>query len=78
MQSITVGNGPSGIAFGHGAAWVANTLDGTVSRIDPETNSQAAVIPIGNGPTAVAVDTRGVWVSNEFGGTLVRIDPQRN
>jgi len=78
VQSITVGNGPSGIAFGHGAAWVANTLDGTVSRIDQETNSQAAVIPIGNGPTALAVDARGVWVSNEFGGTLVRIDPRRS
>ena len=44
---IRVGNGPTGIAFGDGAAWVANSLDGNVSRIDPETNSQAAVIPVG-------------------------------
>ena len=37
-----VGNGPAGIAFGRGAAWVANSLDGTVSRIDPSTNAVAA------------------------------------
>ena len=36
VQTIHVGNGPAGIAFGRGAAWVANSLDGTVSRIDPD------------------------------------------
>ena len=50
VQTIPVGNGPTGIAFGSGAAWVANSLDGTVSRIDPETNSVAAVIPVGERP----------------------------
>ena len=30
-----VGRGASGVAAGAGALWVANTLDGTVSRIDP-------------------------------------------
>ena len=75
---IHVGNGPTGIAFGHGAAWVANSLDGTVSRIDPETNSVTALVPTGNGPDAVAVDPRGIWVSNQFDGNVVRIDPSRN
>ena len=28
---------PSSVAFGEGAVWVANRIDGTVSRIDPET-----------------------------------------
>ena len=55
-----------------------NSLDGTVSRIDPETNAVAAAIPTGNGPTSVAVDDRSVWVSNQFDGTLVRIDPRTN
>ena len=73
-----MGNGPLGIAFGHGAVWVVNSLDGTVSRIDPETNAVAAAIPTGNGPTSVAVDDRSVWVSNQFDGTLVRIDPRTN
>ena len=50
VYPIGVGNGPSAIAFGSGAAWVVNSL-GTVWRIDPETNSVAAVIPTGQGTT---------------------------
>ena len=33
--SIPVGRGPAGIAVGLGSVWVANSVDGTVSRIDP-------------------------------------------
>jgi YVTN family beta-propeller protein len=75
---IHVGNGPTGIAFGDGSAWVANSLDGTVYRIDPDTNSVTAAVTTGDGPDAVAVDARGVWVSNQYGGDVVRIDPGRN
>ena len=76
MQSIEVGNGPTGIAFGSRSAWVTNSLDGTLARIDPETSSVADVIPVGNGPTAVAADSSGVWVSNAYDGTVVRVDPR--
>ena len=76
VQSIEVGNGPTGIAFGSRSAWVANSLDGTLARIDPETSSVADVIPVGNGPTAVAADSSGVWVSNAYDGTVVRVDPR--
>ena len=69
---------PDGDRLGHGAAWVANRLDGTVSRIDPETNSVTATVLTGNGPDAVAVDPGGIWVSNQFGGNVVRIDPGSN
>jgi peptide/nickel transport system substrate-binding protein len=57
---------------------VANSLDGTVYRIDPHTNSVTAAVTTGDGPDAVAVDASGVWVSNQFDGTIVRIDPGRN
>ena len=57
---------------------MANSLDGTVSRIDPETNVAVTIPSVGNGPTGVAVDLHGVWVSNQFDGTLVRIDPRTN
>ena len=33
--TIPVGRGPTGIAVGLGSVWVANSRDGTVSRIDP-------------------------------------------
>ena len=38
LQPITVGNGPEAVAVGDGSVWVANSLDGTVSRIDPNSN----------------------------------------
>jgi DNA-binding beta-propeller fold protein YncE len=33
-----VGRSPTGIAVGLGSVWVANSRDGTVSRIDPGSN----------------------------------------
>ena len=36
---IAVGRGPNGITIGAGAVWVTNSLDGTVTRIDPQTLS---------------------------------------
>ena len=35
-----VGRDPGAVAAGGGSVWVANQLDGTVSRIDPERDEQ--------------------------------------
>ena len=61
--SITVGRQPTGIAFGEGAVWVANTSDDSVDRIDPFTGARRT-IPVGRGPTSVAVGAGAVWVAN--------------
>ena len=53
VQTIPVGNGPSGIAIGAGAVWVVNSLDGTVSRIDPGTNTVVQKITVGGGPLGI-------------------------
>ena len=60
--TIRVGNGPTGIAFGADRVWVANSQDGTVSTIDPQTNAVGAM-RLGFQPTAVAVIERAVWVA---------------
>ena len=39
IQTIPVGSGPAGIAVGGGYVWVTNGLDGTVSKIDPKTDT---------------------------------------
>jgi len=72
--SIDVGNEPSAVAAGAGSLWVANSADGTVTRIDPAT-LVATTIPVGHGPDAVAVNAAGVWVANAGDDALVRIDP---
>ena len=52
-----------GIFYGAGAVWVANSGDGTVSRIDPSTNSVVATIRVGNSPLGIAVGAGYVWVT---------------
>ena len=44
VATINVGSGPTAIAVGFGSVWVTNSLDGTVSRIDPATSAVQATI----------------------------------
>jgi len=62
VRTVTVGNSPSGIAFGDGSIWVSSQ-DGTVIRIDPETASAQATIRVGGTPQDVAVGFGRVWVA---------------
>jgi peptide/nickel transport system substrate-binding protein len=61
---------------------VTTSLDGTLSRIDPATNSVVQTIPVGNWPVGVAVGAHSVWVANVADRSITRIDavtgnPQR-
>ena len=76
-DAIYVGNGPSGIAVGQGAVWVALSVDGAVAKIDPDTGRVVKTFPVGTNPTRVAVGFRKVWVTNESVGTVTPIDPAR-
>ena len=76
VDTIPVGNGPSGIATGAGAVWVVNSLDGTVSRIDPGTNTVVQTIGVGGGPRGIVYAAGSVWVANTGDGTITRIDPE--
>jgi len=60
-RRIPVGDRPTGIAYGAGAVWVANS-DGTVSRIDA-LRRHVTSIRVGGAPTGVAVANGRVWVS---------------
>jgi ABC-type transport system substrate-binding protein/DNA-binding SARP family transcriptional activator/streptogramin lyase len=76
VQSVEVGNGPSGIAYssdGH-AAWVANSGDGTVSRIDQGTNRPVDTPPVGNVPVAVAAGYGSIWVTDAGDRSVTRLD----
>jgi YVTN family beta-propeller protein len=57
------GRGTSGVAAGAGSVWVTNTIDGTVSRIDPGTAEVVDEIDVGGRPREVAVGADGVWVT---------------
>jgi ABC-type branched-subunit amino acid transport system substrate-binding protein/DNA-binding beta-propeller fold protein YncE len=67
-RTIDVGPGASFVAFGDGAGWTGNYVDGTVARIDPRTNSVSARTSIG-APQAIAAGAGAAWVSAAAGTT---------
>jgi DNA-binding SARP family transcriptional activator len=72
---VRVGRRPVAVAIGHGSVWVANTDDGTVSRIHPDRGEVTRTIGIGAPAVDLAVGTDAVWVANGSDGTVSRIDP---
>ena len=78
ITPIQVGRGPSAIAVGKHAVWVANALGGTVKSINPATSSIITTIPVGRAPSAIATDGDSIWVAIAGEGKLVRIDERTN
>ena len=54
--------------------WVTNSLDGTVSRIDAETNTEVDEIHVGNFPLGIAFAKGVIWVANTADDTVSKID----
>ena len=54
--------------------WVANQLDLTVDRIDPDTGRSVHTIDVGDGPSSIIAAGSTVWVADEFDGTVTQID----
>jgi DNA-binding beta-propeller fold protein YncE/predicted Ser/Thr protein kinase len=77
--TFPVGDSPTGVTLVDGSAWVANTGDETVTRIDARTGSrQSPPIPVGEDPRAIAASAGAVWVGNFGDGTVSRIDTRTN
>ena len=77
LDPITVGDGPSALAVGRDALWVANGRDGTVTRVElgePGQAAQLQTIRVTAGLVDVAVGAGGVWVASSVDRTVTRID----
>jgi YVTN family beta-propeller protein len=63
VAEVPVGIDPEGIALGEEAAWVANSTDGTISRIDRTGRRVSRTLPLDDDgyPTAVAVADGVLW-----------------
>jgi YVTN family beta-propeller protein len=72
--SIPVGASPIDAVVAAGAVWVANTAQGTVSRIDPTANTVTATIPVGRDPVGLAAGFGSIWVVNQSSQTVSRLD----
>ena len=76
-DQYSVGRSPGAIAAGAGSVWVANRLDGTVSRIT-RARREVVTIPVGGEPTGLAFGAGSLWVADGQGRTVTQIDPQHN
>ena len=68
METFPVGDGPVDVAVDETGVWVANSLDRTVSRLDPESGDMVATIEIGNEPQRIAAGEGAVWVTVQAPG----------
>jgi len=74
---VPVGKDPWSIALDSASVWVANSVDGTVSRIDRNSRRVTDTIPVGRNPLGITIDDQGgVWVANNADNTVTRIDAQ--
>jgi hypothetical protein len=64
MLPLDVDRGSIRLAAGEGAAWVSNASNGTVTRIDAETDAMTSItVAPHDRPTDVTVAGGLVWVS---------------
>ena len=78
VAAIPVGTGPVAVTYAFGSIWVANTFDGTISRIDTKKNVVVGTIPVGGSPLGVAAAGGRLWAADGAAGRLVAIDPATN
>jgi streptogramin lyase len=92
VVSKTIGLGvvvPTALAVGEDAVWVVarpgfrccppeTVGTGTLTRIDPTTNSVKETLPIGGYPSAIAVGEGSVWIADPRTRSVVRVDPKKN
>jgi YVTN family beta-propeller protein len=75
---VTLGRAPVALAVANDALWIADELDGILTRVDPSEMRVVARIKVGRGPTGVAASAGSIWVANTGDGTVSRVDPATN
>jgi streptogramin lyase len=76
--SIDIGSPPKGVLITSAAVWVANTHTGSVTRIDPKTNTIVETITLGptgtSGPNQLASGFGSIWVGVPNTGSVFRLN----
>jgi YVTN family beta-propeller protein len=76
-KQYAVGRGPGAVVVGGGSTWVANTLDGTITRIDPG-RQQDVSMDVGGAPHALAFGAGSLWVADGDARSVAQISPGAN
>lgn len=77
VTDVAVATDPLYVAPGFGSVWVTS-WSGSVSRIDPASNTVTATVSLASGAGHVRAGTRGMWVSSGSQGVIWLIDPATN
>ena len=72
-----VGRAPGAVVVGGGSTWVANTLDGTISRIDREQH-EVVSIDVGGAPHGLAFGAGSLWVADGDARSVAQVNPGAN
>jgi hypothetical protein len=75
FRTEVVGSLPVAVAIGYGAAWVANSGNGTITRV-PLVGSDVETLGLADQPSAVATGAGYVWVLSKRSRRVIRIDPK--
>jgi YVTN family beta-propeller protein len=71
---VKVGDAPRSVAVAGGSVWVANSGDGTLSRIDLQSNEVIDTVNVGGTPTEMVVAGGSVWMATEDQPQLTAVD----
>lgn len=78
-REFSVGHQPIMAIAGGDSVWVSNSVDSTVSRLDPLTGATRATIPVPGGQTGGLAFAGGlVWVASYGGSLVAAIEPATN
>jgi YVTN family beta-propeller protein len=72
--TIPVGTSPVDVLVDQDAVWVANAAQGTLSRVDPATNTVTTTVQVGRNPIRLVAGFGSIWVANQTEQTISRID----
>jgi streptogramin lyase len=77
VRNVVVGTAPVSVATGFGSAWVANSENGSVTRV-ALAGPKIETIGLNDQPSVIATGSGYVWVLSRRSKKLLRIDPKTN
>jgi DNA-binding beta-propeller fold protein YncE len=77
VRTVVVGTEPVAVAVGFGSVWVANSGNGSVTRVELG-GSRVETLGLNDQPSAIATGAGHVWVLSSRSRNVLRIDPETN
>jgi serine/threonine protein kinase/streptogramin lyase len=73
--TVDVGQSASGLSSGFDALWIIDSLQGTLTRVEPESLDPDAPIAVSGDLDAIATGAGSVWIIDSKAGVVIPVDP---